>query len=64
MRRAGLLVGETLQLLRETIKPGMTTSALDALAAAGRVEDAREWFRKCADLDEDQVTDAAERAPA
>ena len=34
MRRAGLLVGETLQLLRETIKPGMTTSALDAVAAA------------------------------
>ena len=36
----------------------------DALAAAGRVEEAREWFRKCADLDEDQVTDAAERALA
>ena len=34
MRRAGLLVGETLQLLRETIKPGMTTSALDAVAAS------------------------------
>ena len=34
MRRAGLLVGETLQLLREVIKPGMTTSALDAVAAA------------------------------
>ena len=34
MRKAGLLVGETLQLLRETIKPGMTTSALDAVAAA------------------------------
>jgi methionyl aminopeptidase len=34
MRRAGSLVGETLQLLRETIKPGMTTSALDAVAAA------------------------------
>ena len=34
MRKAGLLVGETLQLLRETIKPGMTTSALDVVAAA------------------------------
>ena len=34
MRKAGLLVGQTLQLLRETIKPGMTTSALDAVAAA------------------------------
>lgn len=34
MRRAGLLVGQTLQLLRESIKPGMTTDALDAIAAA------------------------------
>ena len=34
MRKAGLLVGQTLQLIRETIKPGMTTSALDSVAAA------------------------------
>ncbi|MEY4152828.1 MAG: hypothetical protein RL470_887 [Actinomycetota bacterium] len=34
MRRAGLLVGQTLQLLRENIKAGMTTDALDAIAAA------------------------------
>ena len=34
MRRAGLLVGETLQLLRENIKAGMTTDALDAIASA------------------------------
>ncbi len=34
MRRAGLLVGQTLQLLRESIRPGMTTDALDAIAAA------------------------------
>ena len=34
MRRAGLLVGQTLQLMREVIKPGMTTGALDAVAAA------------------------------
>jgi methionyl aminopeptidase len=34
MRRAGLLVGQTLELLRESIKPGMTTDALDAIAAA------------------------------
>ena len=34
MRRAGLLVGQTLELIRETIKPGLTTSALDAVAAA------------------------------
>ena len=34
MRKAGLLVGQTLQLVRETIKPGMTTSALDEVAAA------------------------------
>ena len=34
MRRAGLLVGQTLQVLRENIKAGMTTDALDAIAAA------------------------------
>jgi len=34
MRRAGLLVGQTLELLRESIKPGMTTDALDVIAAA------------------------------
>jgi methionyl aminopeptidase len=32
MRRAGLVVGRTLQLLREAAEPGMTTSDLDALA--------------------------------
>ncbi len=34
MRRAGLLVGQTLELLRENIKVGMTTDALDVIAAA------------------------------
>ncbi len=34
MRRAGLLVGQTLQLLKENIKVGMTTDALDTMAAA------------------------------
>jgi tetratricopeptide (TPR) repeat protein len=34
----------------------------DALAASGRLEEAREWFAKCAALDEDEETDAAERA--
>lgn len=34
MRRAGLLVGQTLEVLRENIKIGMTTDALDAMAAA------------------------------
>ena len=33
MRRAGLLVGQTLNALRENIKVGMTTDALDAIAA-------------------------------
>jgi methionyl aminopeptidase len=32
MRRAGLLVGETLELLREAARPGVTTGELDALA--------------------------------
>ena len=34
MRRAGLLVGETLALLKDSIKVGMRTDALDAIAAA------------------------------
>jgi methionyl aminopeptidase len=34
MRRAGLLVGQTLELLRSSVKAGMRTDALDAIAAA------------------------------
>ncbi|MCX6427977.1 MAG: type I methionyl aminopeptidase [Actinobacteria bacterium] len=34
MRKAGLLVGQTLELLRDSIKVGMRTDALDAIAAA------------------------------
>ena len=34
MRRAGLLVGQTLALLKDSIKVGMRTDALDAIAAA------------------------------
>ncbi len=34
----------------------------DALEAAGRVDEAREWFSKCADLDPDEETDALERS--
>ena len=34
MRRAGLVVAEIHQAIRTAIKPGMTTSALDAVAAA------------------------------
>jgi methionyl aminopeptidase len=34
MRRAGLLVGQTLELLRSSVKTGMRTDALDAIAAA------------------------------
>ncbi len=33
----------------------------DALAAAGRTEEAREWFRHADKIDEDGLTDAAER---
>ena len=36
----------------------------DALAAAGRDKEAREWFAKCASLDVDDTTDAQERALA
>jgi tetratricopeptide (TPR) repeat protein len=34
----------------------------DALAAAGRQDEARNWFAKCAELDSDDSTDASERA--
>jgi len=34
----------------------------DALHAAGRKVEACEWFAKCAALDEEEFTDAAERA--
>ena len=34
----------------------------DALEAAGRRDEAREWFSKCADLDPDGETDAFERS--
>jgi tetratricopeptide (TPR) repeat protein len=33
----------------------------DALLAAGRRDEAREWFSRASDVDEDQLTDAAER---
>jgi methionyl aminopeptidase len=33
MREAGLVVGQTLQLLREAVEPGMTTRDLDAISA-------------------------------
>ncbi len=32
MRRAGLVVGETLELVRSVVEPGMSTAALDAIA--------------------------------
>jgi hypothetical protein len=34
----------------------------DALEVAGRKVEAREWFKKCADIDHDEFTDASERA--
>jgi tetratricopeptide (TPR) repeat protein len=33
----------------------------DTLRAAGRIDEAREWFARAADVDDDLVTDAAER---
>ena len=36
----------------------------DALAAAGRKDEARDWFTKCAEIDAEEVTDAIERASA
>jgi hypothetical protein len=34
----------------------------DALDAAGRLDESRIWFAKCAELDSDDSTDASERA--
>jgi hypothetical protein len=34
----------------------------DALEAAGRSAEAREWFAKCAQIDRDGSTDALERS--
>jgi hypothetical protein len=34
----------------------------DALEVAGRKAEAREWFKKCADIDHDEFTDALMRA--
>jgi len=36
----------------------------DALEAAGRVAEAREWFAKCAQVDAEELTDALERSAA
>ena len=33
----------------------------DALEAAGRTDEARKWFKKCADIDVNESTDAIER---
>ena len=38
--------------------PRLRYAYADALAAAGRVEEAREWFIKCAEVDVDEATDA------
>ena len=36
----------------------------DALASSGRMDEARQWFRSCAEIDEDESTDAFERSTA
>ena len=41
---------------------GTAQAKKDALEAAGRKDEAREWFSKCADLDPDEETDALERS--
>jgi hypothetical protein len=33
----------------------------DALEKAGRVDESKEWFKECAKVDRDEITDAAER---
>jgi hypothetical protein len=34
----------------------------DALAKAGRMDESKEWFVKCARIDHDEMTDAQERS--
>lgn len=41
--------------------PRLRYAYADALLAANRVDEAREWFGKCAEIDSDQETDALER---
>lgn len=41
--------------------PRLRYAYADSLLAAGRTDDAREWFAKAADVDDDLVTDAADR---
>ena len=48
MRRAGLVVGRTLELLSDSVRPGMTTGELDAIAeesirSAGATPTFRNW---------------------
>ena len=42
--------------------PRLRYAYADALHAAGRVIEAREWFSKCAQVDVDEVTDALDRS--
>lgn len=42
--------------------PRLRYAYADALANAGRLDEAREWFIKCAEVDRDELTDANDRA--
>lgn len=42
--------------------PRLRYAYADALENAGRLEEAREWFIKCAEVDREEVTDANDRA--
>jgi tetratricopeptide (TPR) repeat protein len=44
--------------------PRLWYAYADALLAAGRPEEAAEWFRATAAIDDDELTDAADRAAA
>lgn len=52
------------ELKNETAEwaPRLRYAYADALEAAGRRDEAREWFAKCAQLDSDDSTDALERS--
>ncbi|HEX2355489.1 MAG TPA: Replicase polyprotein 1ab [Micromonosporaceae bacterium] len=58
---AMLQVRELVADSEEPWVPRLRYAFADALLRAGRRDEAREWFARAADVDEDAVTDAAER---
>jgi tetratricopeptide (TPR) repeat protein len=58
---AMLQVRELTTESQEEWAPRLRYAYADALLSAGRIEEAREWFARAAEVDPESVTDAAER---